>query len=114
MAPLAITLGLRPIDPGEAARVPRRVVVSDVLREDKTLPDDVIYVGRGHHTHRLPVTQWASPFIPGHNCGADEWMALYVEHVVANLQTDLPCLEGKVLACDCSLSQVCEGDLPRL
>ena len=111
MAPLAITLGLRPIDPGEAARVPRRVEVSAVLQADKTLPADVVYIGRGHHSHRLPVTQWASPFIPGHNWGADEWLALYVEHVMANLQNDLVGLEGKALACDCPLSQVCEGDL---
>ncbi|CAE7730172.1 unnamed protein product [Symbiodinium sp. CCMP2592] len=111
MSPLAISLGLRPIDPGEAARVPVRVEVASVLREHKSLPPDVIYVGRGHHSHRLPVTQWASPFVPGHNCGADEWLPLYVEHVLSNLQTDLVQLEGRTLACDCALSQVCEGDL---
>ncbi|CAE7361503.1 unnamed protein product [Symbiodinium sp. CCMP2592] len=102
MSCLAITLGLRPIDPGEAARVPVRVEVASVLREDKSLPPDVIYVGRGHRSHRLPVTQWASPFVSGHNCDADEWLALY---------TDLVQLEGRTLACDCALNQVCEGDL---
>ena len=111
MSPLAISLGLRPIDRAEAARVPTRVEVSSVLLADKTLPPGVVYVGRGHHSHRLPVTQWASPFVPGHNCGADEWPALYVEHVLANLQTDLRQLEGMTLACDCTLAQPCEGDL---
>ena len=95
MSSLAISLGLRPIDRAEAARVPTRVEVSSVLLADKTLPPGVVYVGRGHHSHRLPVTQWASPFVPGHNCGADEWPALYVEHV---LQTDLRQLEGTTLA----------------
>ncbi|CAE7261257.1 unnamed protein product, partial [Symbiodinium necroappetens] len=48
---------------------------------------------------------------PDHNCGVDEWPALYVEHILANLQTDLRQLEGKSLACDCTLSHVCDGAL---
>ena len=45
MAPLAISLGLKPLDPGEAARVPRRTEVQSVLQPDKTLPADHVYVG---------------------------------------------------------------------
>ena len=64
MAPLAITLGLTPADPIEAARVPKRARVAEVLQQDGTLPPNHLYVGRGHHSHRLARTQWASPWMP--------------------------------------------------
>ena len=57
MAPTAVSLGLRPHYPGERARTPERVWVVDVLLEDRTLPPNVVYVGRGHHSHRLLVTK---------------------------------------------------------
>ena len=67
MAPLAITLELRPIDP------------QSVL---------------GSLTARKCLRAWAptrpftgtldDPFVPGQNCGADEWMALYTEHIMSN------------------------------
>ena len=56
MAPLAISLGLRPPDADEAARIPVRAIASDIIREDGTLPGGCIYVGRGHHSHRLQTT----------------------------------------------------------
>ena len=56
MAPLAISLGLKPPDAREAARVPKRGRVSDFIQDDKTLPAECVYVGRGHHSHRIPVT----------------------------------------------------------
>ena len=59
MAPLAITLGLTPADPIEAARVPKRARVAEVLQQDGTLPPNHLYVGRGHHSHRLARTKWA-------------------------------------------------------
>ena len=55
MAPTAIALGLRPTHPEERARTPHRTRVVDVILEDKTLICGVVYVGRGHHSHRLPV-----------------------------------------------------------
>ena len=63
MAPLVITLGLRPIDLSEAARIPIRVEVEGILREDNILPPGIVYVDRGHHSHRLSVIQWVSPFV---------------------------------------------------
>lgn len=57
MAPLAITLGLEPLDPAERKRVPRRVRLTDVLSSEGVLPQGTIYVGRGHHSHRLPTTK---------------------------------------------------------
>ena len=104
ISPLAITLGLRPIDPSEA---PQKAcgglsLSGPQARQDPAARCGVCRPGSlGHHSHR----------VPGHNCGADEWLALYVEHIVANLQTDLVQLEDKLLACDCPLSQVCEGDI---
>ena len=70
----------------------------------------VVYVGRGHHSHRLPVTKWSSPFVPGHNCDPSSWLPLYVEHIMQHLAGDLPELTGCVLACDCEMHIVCEGD----
>ena len=96
--------------PEERARTPHRTRVVDVILEDKTLPPGVVYVGRGHHSHRLPVTKWSSPFVPGHNCDPSSWLPLYVEHIMQLLAGDLPELTGCVLACDCEMHVVCEGD----
>eukprot|EP00435_Cladocopium_sp_Y103_P009381 s366_g2.t1 len=84
LAPLAISLGLLPLDAAEAARVPRRSRVTAVLR-DGVLPPEAIYVGQGHYSHRIPKTKWASPFTPGHNVSLDEWLPKYVEWVSCNL-----------------------------
>ena len=61
MAPMAILLGLEPPDPQERARIPPKGRVSTFL-VDGALPDGVIYVGQGHHSHRLPTTSWICPF----------------------------------------------------
>ena len=109
MTPLAITLGLPPLHPEERARLPTVVRVADVLADGK-LPPDVVYVGQGHHSHRVPRSQWASPFVQGHTCTTDDWLPLYVDFVLANLQAELPALQGKRLACDCGPDGVCEAD----
>ena len=79
MAPLAISLGLAPPDPLEAARVPKRGQVGDFLQDDHSIPTTCIYVGRGHHSHRLPISKWKTPVVPGHDCPPEEWMARYVD-----------------------------------
>ncbi|CAJ1356130.1 unnamed protein product, partial [Effrenium voratum] len=91
MTPLAITLGAGTLADGK-------------------LPLDVVYVGQGHHSHRVPRSQWASPFVQGHTCTTDDWLPLYVDFVLANLQAELPALQGKRLACDCGPDSVCEAD----
>ncbi|CAJ1359982.1 unnamed protein product [Effrenium voratum] len=91
------------------ARLPTVVRVADVLADGK-LPPDVVYVGQGHHSHRVPRSQWASPFVQGHTCTTDDWLPLYVDFVLANLQAELPALQGKRLACDCGPDGVCEAD----
>ena len=40
----------------------------------------------------------------------DDWLPLYVDFVLANLQAELPALQGKRLACDCGPDGVCEAD----
>ena len=103
MAPLAISLGLTPPDPLEAARIPKRGQVGDFLQEDHSIPTTCIYVGRGHHSHRLPISKWKTPVVPGHDCPPEEWVARYVDHICssAELWDSLPELVGKTLLCDC-------------
>ena len=113
MTPMAITLGLSPTDPVEAARIPKRGTVAQWLTPDKSLPSNCIYVGRGHHSHRLPTTKWKSPFVPGHDCSDEEWVTQYVAHICssADLWNDLPSLSNQVLVCDCPWQSLCEADL---
>ena len=87
------------------------------LREWAMAPTAVLLGLRPSHrsstwqrSHRLPVTKWSSPFVPGHNCDPSCWLPLYVEHVMQHLAEDLPELTGCVLACDCEMDMVCEGD----
>ena len=113
MAPLAITLGLEPPDPAERKRVPRRVRVTDVLSSEGALAKDTIYVGRGHHSHRLPTTKWKSPWTPGHDCSHhDEWLILYVDYIChGSLWDQLHELQGHDLAYDCVWQDLCEADM---
>ena len=66
--------------------------------------------GAGPPLHRIPRSQWASPFVQGHTCTTDDWLPLYVDFVLASLQAELPALQGKRLACDCGPDGVCEAD----
>lgn len=112
MAPLAITLGLEPLHPEEKKRVPRRARVEEVLQPDGTLPADCIYVGLGHHAHRLPTSCWKSPWVPGHSCSYDEWLVLYVQHIcMGPLWFQLGDLVGRRLVCDCAWQSLCEADV---
>ena len=112
MAPLAISLGLRPAHPAEARRIPARAVVSDVIAEDGTLPARHLYVGMGSHAHRLRTTKWKSPVVPGHDCSEDEWLIQYVDHICSSgLWNQLSELEGLTLTCDCPWQSLCEADI---
>ena len=110
MAPLAILLGLEPPHPQERARVPRRDRVANLLHEGQ-LPEGAIYVGQGHHSHRLPTTCWKPPFVAGHDCAPDEVMPLYIDHIKRNFYQDLHSLLGKTLVCDCAEEELCEADV---
>ena len=100
--PLAAQLGLRPPCPqGVKSRMcsPRRGSHQDLC-------------GGGHHSHRLSVSHWASPWTPKLNCREDEWATLYIQHILqSDLSGDLVSLQGITLACDCPWDQMCEADL---
>ena len=110
MTPLAISLGLRPVDTAEAARVPTRACVEEVLQQGE-LPLGHVYVGMGNHAHRLQTTKWKSPWQVGVNCTPQDWLPLFVQYVRETLWQELDELEGKVLVCDCPAAQTCEADL---
>ena len=63
MAPMAVSLGLQPPPLASGATVPLRAVILEVLYEDGTLPEDVVYVGRGHHSHRVSTSDWKCPHL---------------------------------------------------
>ena len=112
MAPLAISLGLRPTRAEWRSRTPTRCSVESCLQPDKSLSPGTVYVGRGHHSHRLPVTKWASPYVPGHNCAMSDWLPQYIEHIMTSgLKEDLAELCGCRLACDCPAQSPCEADV---
>lgn len=112
MTPLAISLGLRPLDPHECSRLPIRAEVSACLSKDGSLPPRHIYVGQGSHRHRLATTKWQCPWIAGHNCTQDEWLPLFVNHICDGpLWHSLHELQGQVLVCDCDLAHACEADV---
>lgn len=61
------------LDQQERARVPKA--------QDGKLPTGCVYVGRGHRSHRLPLSDWCSPNTPGHDCAAEEGLPCYVEYI---------------------------------
>ena len=111
MAPLAITLGLRPYRTSDRSITLTRKTVQQWILVDRTLAQGHVSVRQGHHSHRLPVTKWASPLVPGDSCSGSDWLPLYVEHIIQHLQADLHELRGCVLVCDCPLETTCEADV---
>ena len=99
-----------PLDTAEAARVPTRACVEEVLQQG-ALPPGHVYVGMGNHTHRLPTTKWKSPRQVGVNCTPQDWISYYVQYIRETLWCELDELEGLVLVCDCPAAQTCEADL---
>ena len=83
IARLAVSLGLPPPHPAEAARVPTRRRVEDSLVNGQ-LPENCIYVGQSHHSHRRRRTKWASPFTPRHDVSLDEWLPCYLQWIMEN------------------------------
>ena len=110
MAPLAISLGLQPLDPVEAARVPRRSRLTEGMIKDG-LPADAVYVGPGHHRHRIQRTKWSPPFVPGHQVSLADWGPAFIQWVYDSRLGDIFELQGKLLVCDCSHGGPCEADL---
>ena len=76
------------------------------------LPQGWVYVGNGHHSHRLATTDWVCPYIAGQDGSHEECMLWFIQHVRSNcLLSRLPELYGKVLLCDCPLEVSCSADV---
>ena len=91
---------------------PVRVCMADVFRPGHPLPDDVIYIGHSHFSHRQPTTKWRSPFITGRD-GSPAHVAFRFLHWLptSQLSAQLSELAGKRLACDCQPNELCHGDV---
>eukprot|EP00439_Symbiodinium_sp_Y106_P005858 s9610_g1.t1 len=113
MTPLALSLGLGAPCASEAGRIPPRMTVEAVKQADGTLPQDAVYVGQGHRTHRIPKTKWAAPMVAGHDCPFHEFLPRlprYLQHVRDNLLDQIHELFGKTLVVDSITAFPSEGD----
>ena len=122
MIPMALALGVGPdlhADAEPMAAIRGRRCVDDVILvkgqgklKQCSLPEGCIYIGRGHHTHRLSNTAWSSPYIPGLHGSPEECMSFYTFHLrQSGLVNRLHELRGKMLVCDCSQDEPCHGDV---
>jgi len=111
MAPTALALGLRP-ESDQFTDMTVRVHVHDVLQSDRTLPDDVIYIGHGHFSHRLSPSKWENPFRVGRNGTQVDTVLQFINHWASSpLAHEVHELSGKRLACDCQSADPCHGDV---
>ncbi|CAE7330632.1 unnamed protein product, partial [Symbiodinium sp. CCMP2456] len=110
-APLAISLGLRPAQIPGAAELPVRALAEDTVVGKGVLPSGCIYVGQGNYQHRLPTSQWRSPWVAGLNCDPAERLTPYAEFILTELWNELDRLCGMTLLCDCPLDVPCEADV---
>ena len=97
MSCMAAYLGLPSVD-----NAPIRICVSDVFQPKHPLPEDVVYIGHSHFSHRQPPTKWRSPFVAGRD-GSPAHVAFrfLLWFPTSTLASQLPELAGKHLACDC-------------
>eukprot|EP00435_Cladocopium_sp_Y103_P024743 s3584_g6.t1 len=111
MAPMAAMLGLTDALQETRPGLPVRGALEEAMASKDALKPGHLYVGRSSFQHRLSTTKWASPWTPGHNCEASEWLARYLIHIrTSNLWEALQ-LKGLRLVCDCSSHQLCEADI---
>ena len=76
------------------------------------LPPGHVYVGSGHHSHRLARSEWHNPYLPGRDGAAEECVILYSQHLRESpLYDRLQELAGKTLVCDCPMSGPCHRDV---
>ena len=110
MTPLALSLGLGAPCASETARIPPRMTVEALQQADGTLRPNAVYVGQGHHVHRIRKTKWAAPLVAGHDCPFDEFLPRYLQHVRDNLLGQIHELFGKILVVDSITAFPSEGD----
>ena len=76
--------------------------------KDKAPAWDEVYVGQGHHSHRLKRTKWASPFVAGQHGSVTDCMVLYVGHLhKTGLIQQISELQGMRLLSDCRAEVPC-------
>ena len=108
MVPLAVALGLTPT---AVSGLPKRVHVLDVM-ESGQLPQDVVYAGHGHFSHRLSPTKWENPFVEGRDGSAAQVLMKFIAHWNEfQLEQFLPGLTGCRIACDCLSNETCHVDV---
>ena len=100
MAPLAISLGMRPGQLPAADQVPVKALAEDRVVEKGLLPAGCVYVGQGNYQHRIPTSKWRNPWVAGLTCDPGQALARYANFVAAELWHDLAELIGKTLLSD--------------
>ena len=105
---LMLVTALRPLEASERG-VPPRKAASDF--PDRILPDNHIYIGPGHFSHRWPVGPWTNHFQSRRDGTAFESLILYMQWIQTQPDLLLDQLPGKILVCDCPHSQLCDGDV---
>ena len=105
MIPMALSIGLEIPVSFPTGRMPTREVMEGKrLRPQEQvspLRPDEVYIGSGHHSHRQPVTKWASPFAPGRHGTEEECLIMYVQYLhESRLAEKVHELFGKTLLCD--------------
>ena len=114
MVSTAVLLGLDLSSSFSLSHIPRRRSVSEFDLEElkqSGLPEGHIYVGPGHHSHRLPSTRWKARFVPGQHGSREECFLLYVQWLkTSELPGKLEELYHQTLVCDCAPHQLCHAD----
>ena len=111
MAPLAISLGMRPGQLPAADHVPVKALAEDRVVEKGLLPAGCVYVGQGNYQHRIPTSKWRNPWVAGLTCDPGQALARYANFVAAELWHDLAELIGKTLLSDTPMEVPCEADV---
>ncbi|CAE7908140.1 unnamed protein product, partial [Symbiodinium necroappetens] len=111
MAPLAISLGMRPGQLPAADQVPAKALAEDRVVTKGLLPAGCVYVGQGNYQHRLPTSKWRNPWVAGLTCDPGQALARYADFVAAELWHDLEELVGLTLLSDTPMEVLCEADV---
>jgi len=76
------------------------------------LSSDEVYIGHGHHSHRLKASKWASPVLVGQDGTCEECLIKYSDHISSSpLSDDLSELVGKHLLSDTPTNVPCTSDV---
>ena len=119
MVPVALSCGINVSLQNQVNQVvlPTRANAGElglVIRDKKVpqLGEDHIYIGQGHHRHRLKCTKWASKYTPGLDGSNEECLYKYrLQLEEGKLLESIHELYGKVLVCDEDPAQVSPADV---